>query len=155
MSKNWDKFLEDVKKLIGNLPKHSKSAGNEYYEEPLELAGWDGDGKPEFSGDEIRFNGVNNNDMSHESFVIEKIFQSSKGRLPPKENGMCSAFCKTARKPYDLAVCCVLLLARKNFGDEFVIFSDGGDYLTSEDWKPARDLIIELGFGDFLMIENI
>ena len=41
LSKNWDKFLEDVKKLIGNLPKHSKSAGNEYYEEPLELAGWE------------------------------------------------------------------------------------------------------------------
>ena len=46
-------------------------------------------------------------------------------------------FCKTARKPYDLLVCAVLLSAYNILGYE--LSSDGG----FEDWQPAIDFYLD------------
>jgi hypothetical protein len=78
------------------------------------------------SGNFIRFNGVGNN--GHETFVFTRE--------------KCSfQFCKTAHKPYDIAVCLVLLICHQ-FSSNVVASSDG----DAGDWKQAIELFRKL-FG--------
>ena len=49
---------------------------------------------------------------------------------------------KTAVKPYDIVVCCCLILAKKHLGDGIAVSSDGGE----SDWADAINLI-EKNFG--------
>lgn len=74
------------------------------------LAGWDGTELPEFTKDEVRFNGVGEN--SHETFTLCK---DSTG----------FNFTKTQRKPYDRHVLACLILAKEYFGDNIRVSSDG------------------------------
>lgn len=60
------------------------------------------------TAERIRFNGIGED--GHETFVIT-----------PERND----FCKTARKPYDLAVCEVLLVLRHHYKENFDLSSDG------------------------------
>lgn len=46
------------------------------------------------------------------------------------------SFCKTNRKPYDVAVCLTLLAMKHHLGEDIEITSDGG----KEDWMPALRL---------------
>lgn len=71
-----------------------------------------------FDESAIRFNGLG--DDGHETFVIT-----------PEETDF--EFCKTARKPYDAAVCVVLLLAGKR--GLATITSDGNP--DDEGWAEA------------------
>lgn len=72
--------------------------------------------------DHIIFNGIG--DYSHETFSYEP--------------GGTWAFCKTARKPYDLYVCATLLILKFYLpGMEFN--SDG----NADDWKDAIKFLIE------------
>jgi hypothetical protein len=66
--------------------------------------------EPEVTETTIRFNG--RGDEGHETFLISLDDNDS------------SAFCKTARKPYDIAVCEVLLVL-KAFLPKFNLSSDG------------------------------
>ena len=85
---------------------------------------------------ELVFNGYDDpegEDLSHESFDL---------RFDGEWN-----FCKTARKPYDLAVKCILMLADKygllqpdNHG---VTWSFDGDE-TDEEYLVAHDLMLDL-----------
>lgn len=98
-------------------------------------------------GREIILNGREKNDEGHETFHLKRKFsqkdlkyhnqfeRSSKRTL----HFTCT---KTARKPYDIVVCCCLLLARKYLGDKIQVSSDG----DIEEWKTAIDLI-EKKFG--------
>ena len=56
-------------------------------------------------------------------------------------------FCKTARKPYDLAVQLCLIIAEEYSAGKFgnvIVRSDGG----MSDWRPAIDMCIaEFGYG--------
>lgn len=70
----------------------------------------------------IRFNGVG--ELSHETFLIERFSREFE-------------FCKTNRKPYDLAVCGVLILISL-YADGGEISSDGlGETYTDSEWKDA------------------
>lgn len=82
---NWEKLRKDVRKLLKTLPEGVK-VQREY----------DKDSRPLIGKDAIAFNGVG--DDGHETFWLDK-------------NETAFSFCKTARKPYDLAVCGVLMLA--------------------------------------------
>lgn len=82
---SWEKLRKDVRKLLKNLPEGLK-VQREY----------DNDSRPLIGKDAIVFNGVG--DDGHETFWLDK-------------NETAFSFCKTARKPYDLVVCCVLMLA--------------------------------------------
>lgn len=56
-------------------------------------------------------------------------------------------FCKTARKPYDAAVCACLVAFRHHFGGAFAVSSDGDDYDAG--WVAARTACqAVLGYGD-------
>jgi hypothetical protein len=86
------------------------------------LAGCDGEGDPEFTTDEIRFNGIE--DDSHETFALGKRYNGFK-------------FTKTARNPYDRHVLACLILAKKYFGDAIKVSSDG----DNEDLKVEKMIL--------------
>lgn len=139
---NSDKFKtlsEELKTASGMLPSHSNSAGGYYKEKPIVLAGWDGKGKPEFTEEEITFNGTEENDMYHESFYLPRE-TDKEDRV--NEKGLVFSFTKTARKPYDFMVCVSLLRLKHHF-PECEISSDG----NAEDWKPAKDFYKKV-FGE-------
>ena len=122
---NFLKVLGDVKKLYDNMPEHTDSAGGYYLEDPLKLCGSNGCGEPIFNEEIIAFNGDDLGDLSHESFVVYPT--------PFKD------YCITARKPYDLMVCAVLISMKRHMVN-FTYTSDGSDTVGStDDWKPAKD----------------
>lgn len=107
----------DLKQLLPHLPP---------------LAGSLGTGKPEISGELIAFNGVAP-DGDYESFVLDPFEPVPEWR---KDEGHFD-FCKTGRRPYNLAVTVTLLLARHHAGDAIMVSSDG--FLP--EWLPAARLI--------------
>jgi hypothetical protein len=73
----------------------------------------------EYGDDKIVFNGVGAN--SHETFYVSA-------------DGVDFNFCKTAQKPYDTAVTASLILAKKIFGDNIKVSSDG----NWSDWESGQ-----------------
>ena len=94
---------------------------------------------PEVSNEMIRFNGVA--DEGHETFILFK--KKPKGQDGGDGQGRYFYFCKTARKPYDLAVCLVLLSLANHATKSMKITSDGD---WDGDWTDARAAYKEL-FG--------
>lgn len=82
-------------------------------------------------------------DCSYESFVLERIYAPMEWERPD-EDGFWFAFCKTAFRPYDLAVTAALLVAKRHLGDAILVSSDGED----AHWFDAKLLCqMELGYG--------
>ena len=124
------------------------------------------DGQYNIDETEISFNGIGQ--LSHEQFhiyqrmppdVFERQEEFAKRFAVPPGVGATAAdrvrekggttilhpyfeFTKTARKPYDIVVQCCLILAKKHFGKEIAISSDG----AKDDWTDAIN-IIEKNFG--------
>ena len=94
---------------------------------------------PEVSNEMIRFNGVA--DEGHETFILFK--KKPKGQDGGDGQSRYFYFCKTARKPYDLAVCLVLLSLANHATKSMKITSDGD---WDGDWTDARTAYKEL-FG--------
>lgn len=92
---------------------------------------------PQVNDEEIRFNGVN--DDGHETFTF---FKKKPKALRTVKNEY-FYFCKTARKPYDLAVCLVLLSLANNVPKAMKLGSDGD---WDQEWVEARNVYKEL-FG--------
>lgn len=96
---------------------------------------------PLVSLDFIRFNGIGAE--GHETFVLENR----------DHRGMC----KTAEKPYDLAVCCVLLIAEAllpgfTFESDGLALSDDpddADEYIDAGWVEAMRVITEEAFPDW------
>ena len=53
-------------------------------------------------------------------------------------------FCKTARRPYDPAVCLLLLCMADAFGDDFEYSSDGDIENGEEGWARAKEIFADL-----------
>jgi len=117
-------FSKTCKKLHDNLPNTSKTAGGYHSNETIEICGWDGTGKPEFSDVMVSFNGNQDKDLDHETFNV----QADKTEWN---------FCKTARKPYDLLVCACLIAAHEQL--DYEVSSDG----DLEDWKDAIEFYMD------------
>ena len=86
-------------------------------DEGIVLVSDDFGGPPKAELDIIRFNGVGKNE--HETFLVNLI----------KETDF--DFCKTACKPYDVAVTAVLAIAKAVLGDAINVSSDG----DASDWQ--------------------
>lgn len=100
------------------------------------IAGPSGHGAPMVNDVWIAFNGEAAKNWDYESFVLD----------PPGSHRTCTpprvwAFCKTGRRPYDLAVTAVLLRAQLLGPALFAIASDG---TWHQDWWRARTLVGEL-----------
>lgn len=111
--------------------------------------------KMEITNDEILFNGLG--ELGHETFLLERKTQTeftrhdgSKYTNEPRENGKYFNFCKTARKPYDLAVCAILIIAKQHLNDHIIIHSDGE---INDEWVfPKKFVQKHLGYGkDFVL----
>lgn len=133
----WGRMIEHVKAVYKNLPKHSVSSRAPYPEVPLIIRGSDGTGEPDFGYGVITFNGdaetvgdygytpfTGTEDMSHDTFFLESDVVTD------------FEFCKTARKPYDLFVQAVLILA-SHHNDGFTFKSDG----FIDEWDAAVKLV--------------
>jgi hypothetical protein len=100
---------------------------------------------------ELHLNGIEANSHEDLYFAYGKKLELSSGEK--YEFG----FCKTARKPYDLAVCKILLVLC--ISDGFNISSDGAEkngegqiILTDGFWNEAIDWFAREGYGH--VIEN-
>jgi hypothetical protein len=114
----------DLKRLLPQLPP---------------LAGWDGTGTPTIGDREIAFNGVRPDD--YETFLLvpepEAYSKTEKGLF---------GFCKTGRRPYDLAVQVALTLLRwhgEAIAPGAVRLASDGDLA---DWDRACRMVEGLGY---------
>jgi hypothetical protein len=85
---------------------------------------------PKVDDELIRFNGVGNE--GHETFILHKKKPAPQPWMDSKEY---FSFCKTAHKPYDMAVGLVLLCAAKHAPKTISISSDGD---WDHDWAGIR-----------------
>ena len=100
------------------------------------LAGPRGTGPPECDVDRVMFNGVGTSGC--ETFAV---FQHEPPRRP---SAQIFSYCKTARRPYDLAVQCALIILKHHLGDHLTVASDGPE----GDWDNARGVCQQhLGYG--------
>ena len=127
---SWDKFLVDFRTILPN------------FDETLDIQG---DQKLQHDKDMIYLNGIG--ELSHETFCLLRITQLTARTQRDDDNGLIFNFCKTARKPYDIAVCSALIIAKKHFGESIMISSDG----DNEEWQESKALCQKiLGYGDDL-----
>lgn len=136
----FNKLLKDCRQIAGYLD----------YTQELKLSGETPD-KPSFEPDYIFLNGIEGED--HESFEVNRVHNSETDMawISETEDGMYYYFCKTANKPYNLAVICILLAMKHHF-PECVISTDG----DAKEWQEAIDICQELfGYGEGYKIENI
>jgi hypothetical protein len=119
-----DKFSnasDDCKRMCQTLKKNGVKIVYEF-DEPKD---------PVFTDDKVRFNGCGDN--GHETFYIAQSFSS---RGPSFGGNKEFAFCKTAHKPYDIAVCACLIIFKHWFPD-MDVSSDG----QMQDWQNGLDAV--------------
>ena len=127
---SWYKFLGDFRTI---LPEFTN------------ILDIQGDQKLEHDKDFVFLNGID--ELSHESFLLERVTDIRRFTQRDEDNGMIFKFCKTAQKPYDIAVCSALIIAKKHFGESIMISSDG----DNAEWKESKALCQKiLGYGDNL-----
>jgi len=140
--KVWDKFIREAKTLLKALPKTVTLKQFDYQrysddrdkgielpredyrsevEQPVALVGENSKGKPVLDANCVFFNGAE--PLSFEDFYISRTTPDS-------------SYVKTERRPYDLAVCVVLLSLAHHFPDQVHVSSDG----NLNDWKAAFEL---------------
>lgn len=113
------------------------------------ICGFDGTGAPTLNKDEISFNGQGP-DFDHETFYIPAKRELPYDGASPDRLGW--AFCKTARKPYDIVVTACLTFLQADYG--FEVGSDG----DMEEWEPGVRLAEEaLGraFANPIIVEQL
>ena len=126
--KKFKKAVGLLKKCLAKVPAELDVP---YYgKNTFKLAGGDGTGEPIFTDEVVCFNGFDGDeDLSHETCYLAL----------DNPDGYDFDFCKTAEKPYDVAVCLTLLCFKKAFGDDFNWSSDGNG--SEFGWKLANSII--------------
>jgi hypothetical protein len=120
----WDTLLGRVRTLHTALP------------DGLLIRGGFGTGEPVFNRDVIWFNGDTVSGESYETLRIDKKADTTSYAYhsADRNGGLCFNFCKTARMPYDLFVCAVLI-ALKDSVPKSKVGTDG----DAEDWADALE----------------
>lgn len=128
----WPRMVIDAKTIITGVVDHHA----------VTVCGPSGQGSAVLSEGAIGFNGDASADADYEPFWLTyAIDPASWLATGLAERGFVWAFCKTARRPYDLAVGAVILRAHLLAPDAFAIGSDGG---WDTDWQPIRALYTDL-----------
>lgn len=100
----------------------------------FKLRGGNGEGEPLITDTTINFNGDASSGNSFETFHVNIFEHTTFYRFNDlDEKGEMFGFCKTARRPYDIAVCVSLMVIKHHLGSGFRISSDGG----FEEWSEA------------------
>lgn len=116
---------------------------------PLADGSGDLGSSPEISDVEIVFNGVGED--SHETCALPRRSNQA-GYLPPESRGF--GFCKTARKPYDAAVCAVLALAEHFSKGAIKVSSDGNASEWAKGMALARSVCDQCPLPETLRAER-
>lgn len=105
---------------------------------------------PCFDGTAVWFNGAGGE--GHETFHVPRVYEPHPWEAA---RGGRFAFCKTARKPYDTAVCACLIVLAHHLSRKFRVTSDGDD--EDAGWTLARTACQRaLGYGgDFTLVEPV
>lgn len=125
----WTQMVDDARAIAGHV--HEAFC--------IRLAGGMGEGEPEFTERWIYLNGPSRGDLGHETLLLDPQpwrawdEQAALGyrswadheRERLQKQGFVGAFCKTARKPYDIAVTSILLRCRHLAPDAMALSSDG------------------------------
>jgi len=127
-----DRCLSDLKKVA------------EEHKEIIQFESDDKD-KPLIKNKEIRFNGIG--EEGHETF----LFSLKKGGkfIQEDEDGFVFECCKTARKPYDLVVCKMLLILKAELQDKIKLSSDGFSNCVCSfdgDWSNAIERVKRMDY---------
>ena len=125
-SKKFAKAVELLKKCLAKVPAEIGAAKS-----PFVLKGGDGKGKPVLTDEVVCFNGDASMHYDYETCY-----------LALNNDDYDFDFCKTARQPYDVAVCLTLLCFKKTFGNDFSYSSDGNQ--DDEGWKMAHNIFNEI-----------
>jgi len=130
-SSEWQQVQLGVRKIVDLCTNQGINLQYEY----------DDSKKPAINKKHVRFNGLG--DAGHETFMIEKLvtYNPWEDKSKPHFN-----FCKTARKPYDLAVCLSLLRIKSVAPDCISLASDG---YWDDEWNQAREVYSVLFDEDF------
>lgn len=99
----------------------------------IQLADGMGKGKPVLTATNIAFNGKGAD--SYETFAFPQLLVPRSWESP-KADGNYFQFCKTAERPYDVAVTAFLIIAKHYLHNGITITSDG----DASDWEAARYL---------------
>ena len=147
----WKDFTEDFNKVLPLFVRYLSDTTDDNSDELI------------VDNDEIRFNGIGQN--AHETFYFERTVDIKNKRFVQyrETNAVVQAqamdtephifnFCKTARKPYDIAVMCALVIACHHFKDKIMISSDGE---INSEWREAVDMCKDrLGYGEDLVFDS-
>lgn len=135
--RTYEQIRTAVNRMVDLLPV--KRREGTYRGTPLVLRHGNGEDPLDLS-QEIIFNGDGRTeDLDHEDFYFPRVVPRElvyRGAKTPR--GYTFMCCKTARKPYDLAVCAALIIIKHYLGDRFCYSSDGKP--TEESWPAARRL---------------
>jgi hypothetical protein len=119
--KKWFDFANDFVKVLPHFYKELDSTTDQKFY---------------INSDELFLNGVGEN--SHETFYFSRVEKDIKDYQKDDNSSKVFACCKTARKPYDISVCCALIIAKKHFGADIEVKSDGEN--DEEEWEPSKQL---------------
>ncbi len=86
-----------------------------------------------------------------ESFNLPRLVPTAFRQ--PDEDGLYFYCCKTAFKPYDLAVQCALLISKHHLGDRIEVSSGGSDFHRND---PRRFCFVHLGYrlNEFTIVRD-
>lgn len=135
----WYRETSIPTKSFNAIVKDFKTIQPEFH---VNLGDWEGSfgTKPSINKTLVSFNGIG--EYSHESMYFPKVLNEDR---ITSDNGLIFQFCKTARKPYDIAVCSFLIIAKHYLGDKFKVHSDGE---IKDEWQDSMNLCQEkLGYG--------
>lgn len=102
--------------------------------------------KPEIINKVIRFNGIGED--GHETFSF-RLSKDKDGYIQKDSDGFVFDFCKTARKPYDIVVCEILLILKAELQENIKISSDGfsnSKCSLDGEWNRAIEEVKRLGY---------
>lgn len=117
-----------------SIPWPSKTAGGvAKYSKNMKMGNW-------FAG-AIIDKRCCNGDCSYETFIFQRVFDSP---YPQERDGKFFACCKTAYRPYDLAINIFLVIAKHHLKESIKVSSDG----EMIHWQEAMMLCqVNLGYG--------
>ena len=155
-SEKWKEIVDDFNKILDveiDIPGRPTNYydGTDGMTRLRNILEQDSDQRLEITDKEIRFNGRDEGDRGHETFSLQrksdKRLEDYATRL---DRNYIFDFCKTARKPYDIVVCCLLIILKHRLGNMIEISSDGRDgtndgvyYEIDGAWSDAIKLCAE------------
>ena len=143
--------LELDKSKYGKISRDVDVILRRINETGIVIAGIDGEGCPEINSEEICFNGTSDGNLAHEGFSFPRV--TKKTYTDDYPSNMRFDFCKTCNKPYDIAVCSTLIIAKHHLGSAVMVESDGD--LSTHGWKSAVELVQRtLGYGTDFQLDQ-